>query len=114
MLADAFNGLAIHSCGNGAKTMQRLGLMHNILMIDCAVSKTCDPTPNFPSEVREAMKGKGIITKVRVGSELEEILPQVEALADPDLKLIIELAYSEESAERNYKAVKEKLIELYQ
>jgi len=113
MLADAFDGLAIHSCGNWAKTMQRLGLMHNVLMIDCAVSKACDPTPNFPSEVREAMKGKGIITKVRVGSELEEILPQVEALADPDLKLIIELAYSEENAERNYKAVKEKLLELY-
>lgn len=113
MLADAFNGLAIHSCGNWAKTMKRLGLMHNILNIECATSTVVDPTPNIAAEVREAMKGKGIITKVRVGSELDEILPQVEALADPDLKLIIELAYSEENAERNYKAVKEKLVELY-
>ena len=93
--------------------VQRLGLMHNILNIDCATSTVVDPTPNIASEVRSAMKGKGIITKVRVGSELEEILPQVEALADPDLKLVIELAYSEENAERNYKTVKDKLLELY-
>ena len=113
MLADAFNGLAIHSCGNWAKTMARLDQMKNILMIDCAVSKVCDPTPNIPSEVRDSMKGKGIITKVRVGNDLAEVIPQVEALANPDLKLIIELTYDETMAERNYKTVKDKLEELY-
>ncbi len=113
MLADAFDGLAIHSCGNWAKTMDRLDRMTNILMIDCATSKVCDPTPNVPAEVRTAMHGKGIITKVRVGNDLAEVLPQLEDLAAPDLKLIIELAYSEENAEKNYKAVKEKLSALY-
>lgn len=113
MLADAFDGLAIHSCGNWAKTMARLDQMSNILMIDCAASKVCDPTPNTPSEIRDAMRGKGIITKVRVGDDLEEILPQIEALASPDLKLIVELAYNEENAEKNYRTVKEKLEALY-
>jgi hypothetical protein len=114
MLADAFDGLAIHSCGNWAKTMSRLDQMKNIIMIDCAVSKVCDPTPNVPHEVRDAMKGKGIITKVRMGNDLAEILPQLEDLVDPDLKLVIELTYDEAMAEKNYKAVTEKLEELYQ
>jgi len=78
------------------------------------MSKVCDPTPSNPAEIRDAMRGKGIITKIRVGDDLEELIPQLEDLVDPDLKLIIELTYSEERAEKNYKVVKEKLSELYQ
>jgi hypothetical protein len=114
LIANAFDGVAIHSCGDWSKTMQLLGQMTNVLNVECSTSLVCDPTPNKPAEIRDALKGKGIIAKVRMGDDLAEVIPQLEALADKDLKLIIELTYSEDKAEKNYKAVKEKLTELYQ
>jgi hypothetical protein len=113
-IADAFNGLAVHSCGKWAQTMAKLKGMRNILMVDCALSTMCDPTPNSAAEVREALKGSGIIAKVRLSSDLQEIRSTLNDLFDPSLKLIAELTHTPEDAERNYKEVYEQLSELYQ
>ncbi|MGE5222075.1 MAG: uroporphyrinogen decarboxylase family protein [Omnitrophica WOR_2 bacterium] len=113
-LADAFNGLAVHSCGKWARTMEKLKNLENILMVDCALSIVCDPTPNKAAEVRDALKGSGIIVKARLGNDLQEIRSTLADLFDPSLKLIVEPAYTPEDAERNYHAVYDQLNELYQ
>ena len=112
-IADAFDGLAIHSCGRWEHTMAKLGRLRNVLMVDCALSAAVDPTPCVAAEVREALKGSGIIAQVRVGSELDEVLPLLEELFDPSLKLVVNVAYSPERAEENYKRVRGKLGEMY-
>ncbi|MCK9411174.1 MAG: hypothetical protein M0Q53_02660 [Prolixibacteraceae bacterium] len=112
-IADAFNGLAIHSCGPWAHTMERLDKIRNITMIDCAITTANDPTPNRPSDVRDAMRNKGIIVKARFGNDMRKVLPLIEEIFDPSLKLIIEIIYDEEHAERNYHLIKEKLQKLY-
>ncbi|TFG66365.1 MAG: hypothetical protein E4H27_10035 [Anaerolineales bacterium] len=112
-IADAFNGVAIHSCGKWAHTMAKLKDMQNVIMVDCAVSREVDPTPNAPASVREAMKGSGIITKVRVGGDMPNVMRILDALFDPSLKLIVEINYSATDAERNYKLVRDKLSALY-
>ena len=112
-IADAFGGIAIHSCGRWAHTMAKLRCPDGVLMIDCALLSSSDPTPNRPAEVRDAMRESGIITQVRVGSDAREVLPVLEQLFDPSLRLIVEIAYAPERAERNYKTVREKLDELY-
>lgn len=112
-IAKVFGGLAVHSCGEWVHTMKLLSNYENIFMMDCAVSKGCDPNPNKPSEVKEAMKGSGIITKVRISEE--DIEKVIDEIADPDLKLILHIKYPGDSGamESNYKRAYEKLSAVY-
>jgi hypothetical protein len=112
-IAEAFDGVAIHSCGQWAHTMAKLHPRDNVLMIDCALTTDPDPTPNKAVDVREALKGRKITTKVRLGSDMDRVLPILEQLFDPSLRLIVEIAYDPEHAERNYKMVNDKLDALY-
>ena len=63
--------------------------------------------------MREALKDSGIIVQVRVGGDLNEVLPLLEELFDPSLRLVVNLAYSPEQAEDNYRRVRGKLGEMY-
>jgi hypothetical protein len=112
-IADAFGGLALHSCGVWDTTMKRLAGMRNVLMVDCAVSPDCDPNPNHPANVRSALQGSGIILKARVGGNLDAAVSILDELADPDLPLVVEFNYEPATAERNYKVLDEKLAVLY-
>jgi hypothetical protein len=82
-LANAFDGLAIHSCGPWAHTMKKLRSLSKIMMIDCAFSRECDPNPNVPADVREALQGSGIIAKVRVGGNMEDVISWLPQVAGP-------------------------------
>ncbi len=112
-ISTAFGGLSIHSCGNWSHTMKLLDQIDNVTMIDCAVNLEQDPTPNDPAEVRDAMRGKGIITKVRTSSKLEEAISDIEKIADPAIPLIVELGFDAQNAETNYRKMNEKLEALY-
>ncbi len=112
-ISKEFGGLAVHSCGVWAHTMKLLTQYDDIYMVECALSKECDPNPNKPSEARDALKGSGMILKTRVGGNLEEIDKILDDLAAPDLKLIVQIAYNEEDAEKKYKFVNEKLAAIY-
>jgi hypothetical protein len=112
-IGKAFGGLAVHSCGQWVHTMKLLQNYENIFMMDCAASLGCDPNPNKPSEVKDAMKGTGIITKVRISEEdLDKVIDE---MADPDLKFILHIKYpgNEETMEKNYKRSYEKLSSIY-
>jgi len=113
-LADAFGGLALHSCGNWTHTMPMLRELPNMMLVECAVGRSSgDPKPNEPGEVRRALAGSPIIAKARVGDDIQNTLSVLDKLADSELNLIVEIGYDEQNAERNYRLVREKLEKIY-
>ncbi|MEK6794133.1 MAG: uroporphyrinogen decarboxylase family protein [Spirochaetota bacterium] len=114
ILADEFGGLAIHSCGTWAHTMALLRNYRNITMIDCAVGRGAgDPNPNDPAAVRDALAGTGIIAKIRPGGDRDDLDRTLEEIFHPDLKLVVQIPYSKDNEESNYRFVDEKLRRLY-
>jgi hypothetical protein len=88
-ISDAFNGIAIHSCGNWSHTMTKLQEKSGkVMMIDCAVDLACDPNPNDPKTVGEALAGSDIIAKIRMGSDMEKNKKIVRQVFQPGLKLV--------------------------
>lgn len=112
-LGERFGGLAIHSCGNWGHTMPLVAGLKNIRMIDCALTKQADPNPNIPEVIRDNFRGSGITVQVRVGSDAEAALSQLERIWVPDLKLIVMLSGMEGQAERQYSLVNDFLMRKY-
>ncbi len=104
-IADAFGGLAVHSCGNWGHTMPIYKNIRGLFMIDCALGSECDPNPNSPAAVRDALRGSGVIAKVRVGSDMIEIEKILGQLIVPDLQTIVQIEYVEGKSQENYKKV---------
>jgi hypothetical protein len=119
LLAEAFNGVAIHSCGRWEHTMKKLhdgqGLTpFQVEMIDLSISSETDPCPNDPAAVREALKGCPFIAKVRPGGlNFEQAFEAVKAVFDPSLRLVVEMNYDPQHAEQNYKIMHDTLADLY-
>lgn len=112
-IGEAFDGIAIHSCGVWTHTMPLLRKYPHIRMIDCAIGLPADPNPNRPEEVREAMAYSGIILKVRPGSADAAALEAIRAVAHPSMRLIVEIPYEEGAEKKNYDAVRAILEEVY-
>ena len=112
-IAEAFDGVAINSCGKWTHTMSILRDCPDVLMIDCAVSPGRDPAPNLPEEVGEILDGSGIIVKARFSDDIDGVLSALENLAGPGMKLVVEVPYCSETAEASHKRVTEKLSDLY-
>jgi hypothetical protein len=116
-LGEAMGGVAIHSCGNWTKTMELLKNFSAIKLVECAVSKTTDTTPNDPAAVRDALRGSGLMLKVRVGYEEPDALDRIlDNLIDGETRVVVELKFTEDrkkNDERYHRAVK-KLESLYQ
>lgn len=118
-IAEALDGVAIHSCGVWDHTMKRLK-GYDVIGIDCSLHRAWDPDPNTPEGVREALKGSGIAVKARCGGNIDELMPVLEKLVTPELRLILDIARLEEDdenylaiAESNYRLAAEKLAALY-
>jgi hypothetical protein len=112
-IADAFGGLAIHSCGAWASTMAQLRNRPLIQMVDCAVARECDPNPNPPAQVRDALKGSGILLKARVGGDIPAALAILDELFDPSIRLCVEIQYDPKQARENYQRITARLEALY-
>jgi hypothetical protein len=118
-IADALGGVAVHSCGVWDHTMKLLP-GRGVMAVDCAVSPRWDPTPMTPEMVRSALAGTGIVVKARCGGTREEIEHAIDALAGPDMRLILDImriddeeaAYAR-AAEANYGFAREKLARAY-
>jgi len=113
-LSDSFGGIAIHSCGNWSLTMNVYKQIKGLFMIDCAVDEACDPNPNDPVAVRNALAGSGIIAKVRMGKNLDKIAHILEKLVCKDLQLIVQLDYDEQHHADLYQHTVNLLEELYE
>ena len=115
-LAKQFGGLAIHSCGVWTHTMAMLRDLQNITGIECQVGNgrgDHDPNPNPPAQVRQAIAGSSLVVKARLGSDLEKALVAIDELASPQLRLVVEIGYTPEHAEQNYRRITERLETIY-
>jgi hypothetical protein len=115
-LAKQFGGLAIHSCGVWTHTMSMLRELPNITGIECAIGNgrgDHDPNPNPPAEARQAVVGSSFVVKARLGNDLDKALAAIDEFASPQVRLVAEIGYSPEYAERNYRSITEKLAQVY-
>jgi len=112
-LAGAFGGVAIHSCGRWDRTMALLDAGSGVFMVDCALARAWDPQPNDPVRVREALAGKDIILKARVGSDLDEAESLLARVADPDGRLVVEFGWQGGAAAAAYGRLRRFMDRLY-
>ncbi|NTU64023.1 MAG: hypothetical protein HGB05_11655 [Chloroflexi bacterium] len=85
----AFDGIAIHSCGDYARWLPALKKIDNLLMVDAAFSPQTDPDPNTPETFRDAFVNTSIIVHARMVGNPDEVLALTKRLWAPGLKLII-------------------------
>jgi len=114
-IGHALGGIAIHSCGPWARSMPMLkDKSSTCVAIDCAIDNSCDPNPNAPEAVRDALAGLGIHAHVRLTCVTDKMLETVKRVLHPDLKLIVHPAFIDlPTAERNYEALDSLLSEFY-
>lgn len=114
-IGKAMGGVAIHSCGNWTHSMGMLKeKVPSCVAIDCAIDEICDPNPNVPEEVRDALAGTGINVHVRLTGETELMLETVKRLLHPDIKLTIHPRFIDAAtAERNYELLDKMLNDYY-
>ena len=93
----AFDGVAIHSCGDYARWLPALKKIDNLLMVDAAFSPQTDPDPNTPEAFRDACVNTGVIVHARMVGDPDEVLTLAKRLWTPGLKLII-VTYVQDSA----------------
>jgi hypothetical protein len=96
-IGNAFDGVAIHSCGNYARWLPALKKINNLLMVDAAFSAQTDPNPNTPEAFRDAFVNTGIIVHARMVGAPDEVLALTKRLWMPGLKLIV-VTYVPEAA----------------
>jgi hypothetical protein len=118
-ISEAFGGVFIHSCGVWDHTMKKLRAPE-FIGADCSVARSWDPTPMTPEAVGKALAHSGIAVKARCGATREEIVQAVHDLHRPDLRVIFDIARTEEddaaymrAAEQNYILAKETIAEVF-
>jgi hypothetical protein len=114
-IGQAMGGVAIHSCGAYAHTMPHIArLVPSCVAIDCAFTNACDPTPNEPEAVRDALAGSGIVLHARMTADTDGMLDVVHRLLHKDLRLIVHPNCPDRAtAERNYGVLEGVLGEFY-
>ena len=88
-IGSAFDGVAIHSCGDYARWLPALKKINNLLMVDAAFSAQTDPSPNTPEAFRDAFVNTGVIVHARMVGNPDEVLGLTKRLWTPGLKLIV-------------------------
>lgn len=99
-IGQAFDGVAIHSCGDYARWLPALKKIDNLLMVDAAFSPQTDPNPNIPEAFRDAFVDTGVIVQARMVGAPAEVLALTKRLWAPGLKLIVVTYVPEADAQR--------------
>lgn len=99
-IGNAFDGVAIHSCGDYARWLPALKKIDNLLMVDAAFSPQTDPNPNTPEAFREAFVNTGISVHARMVGAPDEVIALTKRLWTPGLKLIVVTYVQDPSAQR--------------
>ncbi len=99
-IGNAFDGVAIHSCGDYARWLPALKKISNLLMVDAAFSAQTDPNPNTPEAFRDAFVNTGIIVHARMVGDPDEVLALTKRLWMPGLKLIVVTYVPDATAQR--------------
>lgn len=110
-IAEAFGGVAVHSCGNFERQLPALMKTAQLCMIDGAFCSSGDPNPNTDLELfRDTLSGTGTILHARMDRDWPNLLPR---LVDPDLRLVLAVPgpAENEPADTNRKALERTLFE---
>ncbi len=99
-IGNAFEGVAIHSCGDYARWLPALKKINNLLMVDAAFSPQTDPKPNAPETFRDAFVNTGVIVQARMVGEPDEVLALTKRLWTPGLKLVVVTYVQDPSAQQ--------------
>jgi len=99
-IGEAFEGVAIHSCGDYARWLPALKKINNLLMVDAAFTTQTDPNPNTPEAFRDALVNTGVIVHGRMVGEPDEVLALTKRLWTPGLKLIVVTYVQDPAAQR--------------
>lgn len=99
-IGKAFDGIAIHSCGDYARWLPALKKINNLLMVDAAFSPQTDPDPNTPEVFRDAFVNTGIVVQARMVGAPAEVLTLTKRLWMPGLKLIVVTYVPDAAAQR--------------
>ncbi len=111
-IGEAFDGIAVHSCGTYVHSMPMLSHNPHTMAMEMAIAPQCDPNPNPPEQVRDADIAPNVILKARVGAG-SDMLETIRRFVRPDRKIIIQLPYSEENAREQYEQTRALLETLY-
>lgn len=85
----AFGGTAIHSCGDWSRWLPAVKANPQLFMVDAAFSPQTDPDYNDPAAFRAAFAGTGVIVHARMVGDPDDVLPRVEQLWGPGMRLIV-------------------------
>jgi len=110
-LGREFGGVAVHSCGNWEHAMTPLTEMEHVMLADCAAHPNCDPCPNDPGAIADALQGSGVAVQMRCPGTREAIDEIIDAAARPGLRLVIKFGWtgSAQSASELYHYATERL-----
>ena len=110
-IAEAFGGVAIHSCGVWNQNFEAIRKLKGLAAVDLALHKDNDPNPNVPEVVRDALSGADFIVKVRWPGYAIGLLDRIYS---PDLRLMWEVLWDDDPMKRQsyYDAAKRRYEEL--
>lgn len=113
-LAQAFGGLAVHSCGSWKQHFGPLAETPGVLMCDLAVEGGGDPCPNRIADVLSGFAGRDLLVQIRMGldnDQPEKSLTWLDELRGPGFPMIVQLPFTEDPqiANRNYCLLRKKL-----
>ena len=86
-ISDAFGGLYVHSCGKYAHNVPEVLKCRGLRLIDCAIDRTADFSPNSPEQMAAAMRGQDdVILQVRLSADRGDVL---KPLIDAGVRMLV-------------------------
>jgi hypothetical protein len=96
-IAEALDGVGVHSCGKWAHNFKIVQKLEKMVMIDLAISKVWDPDPNLPEKIVQAFSAKSIPVQVRC--DPNDVKP-IDTLLASDVKTILSFWWDEDPFKR--------------
>jgi hypothetical protein len=87
-LAEAFGGVAFHSCGNWSGQAEAVAQTPGLVMVDGAFSAETDPDPNPAGPFAAVFAGTGTAVNARMVGSAETVVEKAKALCRPGMKVV--------------------------
>jgi hypothetical protein len=113
-LAQAFGGLAVHSCGHWNQHFGPLSDTPGVFMCDLAMRPVGDPNPHEREEVFNGFAARNTLVQIRTepdSPDPDRMFAWVDRLRGPGFPMIIQIPFNEDPkiANRNYCTLRKKL-----
>jgi hypothetical protein len=113
-LADAFGGLAVHSCGEWKQHFVPLSETPGVFMCDLALRPVGDPNPHKLEDVVKGFVGRNTLVQIRTEPDHPDpdcMFAWIDQLRGPGFPMIIQIPLNGDPkiANRNYSVLRKKL-----